>query len=104
MMDTAMEPTPIIKTIIKPTTTKATTMTGMSLDLLESKHKTQLIGVNSGYYAADGQVPYQQDAYYDGNQGYQDEYYDGQYYDQGAPAQQGQYSQGGYGCVQTGSE
>lgn len=39
MMDTAMGPIPIIKMTIKPTTTRAIMMTGMSLDLLESKHK-----------------------------------------------------------------
>lgn len=44
--------------------------------------------MNSGYYNAGEQGPYQQEGgYYDaGQQGYQDEYYDNQYYDQGAPA------------------
>ena len=99
MTGTARVPIPIIKTTTKPTTTRATTMMGTLSDLLSWKIFISLTSVHSGYYAADGQVPYQQDAYYDGNQGYQDEYYDGQYYDQGAPAQQGQYIQGGYGYV-----
>lgn len=59
--------------------------------------------LDSGYYNADANNPYQKEGgYYDGNQqGYQDEYYNDQYYDQGAPAagQQPQYGQGGYRFV-----
>ncbi|KIY02566.1 1,3-beta-glucan synthase component FKS1 [Fonsecaea multimorphosa CBS 102226] len=46
-----------------------------------------------GYYNADASNPYHNDGgYYEGHQGYQDDYYDGQYYDQGAAGQQ--YQQG----------
>ncbi|RVX67099.1 1,3-beta-glucan synthase component FKS1 [Exophiala mesophila] len=42
----------------------------------------------SGYYNADASNPYHNDGgYYEGHQGYQDDYYDGQYYDQGAAGQ-----------------
>ena len=87
-----------IRTTTKHTTTKATTMMGLftSLGLFDFNLANVRL---SGYYTADGQAPYQQDAYYDGNQGYQDEYYDGQYYDQGVPAQQAQYGQNGYRYV-----
>ncbi len=58
---------------------------------------------SSGYYTADAQQgQYQQDGYYEGNQGYQDDYYDAQYYDQGAPGQAQGYSQNNgyrYGCA-----
>ncbi len=61
--------------------------------------------MDSGYYNADANNPYQKEGgYYDGNQqGYQDEYYNDQYYDQGAPpaGQQAHYGQAGYGCVMT---
>ena len=99
MMVTAMEPIPTIRTIIKPITIRATTMMGTYITLQRLVFRASLILAISGYYTADGQAPYQQDAYYDGNQGYQDEYYDGQYYDQGDPAQQAQYNQAGYGYV-----
>lgn len=63
-----------------------------------------MLTLNSGYYNADANNPYQQEGgYYEGHQqhGYQDEYYNDQYYDQGTPAagQQPQYGQGGYGSV-----
>lgn len=64
----------------------------------------KMLTLNSGYYNADANNPYQQEGgYYEGHQqhGYQDEYYNDQYYDQGTPAagQQPQYGQGGYGSV-----
>lgn len=50
--------------------------------------------VSSGYYTADPSNPYQADGgYYDGQQGYHDDYYNDQYYDTGAD----QYGYGGYG-------
>lgn len=60
-----------------------------------------LLTLDSGYYNADANNPYQQDGgYYEGQhpQGYQDEYYNDQYYDQGAPAagQQPPYGNNGF--------
>ena len=47
----------------------------------------------AGYYNADASNPYHQDGgYYEGNNGYQDDYYDNQYYEQNAAGQH--YPQG----------
>lgn len=53
--------------------------------------KLQRANLFSGYYNADASNPYHQDGgYYEGHQGYQEEYYDNQYYEQGAAGQQPQ--------------
>ena len=55
----------------------------------QQQHGGQGYYDEAGYYNADASNPYHQDGgYYEGNNGYQDDYYDNQYYDQGAAGQQ----------------